>query len=108
MNARQENQPERTRVWTAEQSIDVVLLQVRILPPLKDTLTVLAAGKLGLIKPIVEKVADELSYNPDINMDPATFRRLSGAPVDDAQLESWRKNLYDQYQAAHKLPKRPA
>ena len=102
-NMLDEDQPERVRIWSLEEAAEVVRLQLAISDPLQKTLLDIAGGKIGLIRPIVEIIADAVSYDPETEITDANFRTLAGAPEDDAQLETWRRALYERYQAQHRL-----
>jgi hypothetical protein len=91
----------RTRIWPLEQAEQIVWSQLHILPELREQLATLIGGLPGLIKPIVEVVADGVSYDPGIEMTGEVFRKLSGAPLDESQLDAWRQTLYYQYKDRH-------
>ncbi len=95
------------RVWTLVEAREVVDLQITILPELMTEFMRLSGGKVGLIDPILNAVADGVSYDPESAMTVDRFRYLAGAPMSDGQeLEVWRKETYDRYQEQHR-PSRP-
>ena len=96
-----EDQPQRVRIWTLERARETVSLQIQILPELLAELMRLSGRRPGLINPILDKVADGVSFEPYSAVTPDTFRRHAGAPEDPAQMETWRKTLYDEYQTRH-------
>lgn len=90
-------QSPRERVWTKEHARVVVDQQVAILSNLTDEVVTLSAGKIGVIEAIKDKIADEVSFDPEIEITTETFRRLLGVPEDESGLEAWRFDFYTRF-----------
>jgi hypothetical protein len=97
-----EDSPKRTRLLPLDRAKEVVTMQISIFPELLTQLQILSGRKPGLIAPIIDEVADRVSYDPMVTMTPEVFREFSGAPQDDARLAPWRESLYEQYEAKRK------
>ena len=100
------SQQERERLMPLAEAREVVELQFRGIPALFNEWNNLSAGKPGVLKAILARVSDEVSYNPLVKMTPDVMREMLGVPGDSSKLEEWRFQFYQDFMATRK-PLRP-
>lgn len=94
------NQSEKRRVLPLETATRTFALQLQLFPELLKEFSKLSGGSIGVVNALLEKIGDEISYNPYEDMNPERVRAFAGAPVDDAELPAWREKFWDDFKAA--------
>ena len=95
---------ERHRVMPLDRAEEVLVLQFKLFPELLKEFTTITGGITGLVGPMVTKLADEISYEPDFETTPSWIRRTLGAPTNDEELLQWRRNTWDEITGRKRTP----
>ena len=99
-----EQNRERHRILTIKQAGSAFAMQLELFPELRSEFARLAGGSIGVVRAMMETIADEISYDdPMEQTTPERIRSIVGAPEDAEQLHEWREAFWDQYKAAHNL-----
>lgn len=97
------SQPERRRVLSLEDATHTFLMQIDIFPYLLDEVMDLSGGAIGVLKAVIETVAEEISYTPLEATTRERIRSIVGAPADPDEMDAWRSSFWREYKEQHNL-----